>query len=98
MGGWLNLVARPARGRERAGQRMTCRISSIMFWLGCVAWISSLVTAAIAAMHVFGTLPQLGIIMEPFTSLPSNEQGRIAGGMVMIKVFTTVDRIQAIGA
>lgn len=76
----------------------TARVGSVVFWLGLTFWIAALASGAIAAMHVFGTLPKIGLTLSEFGSLPVDDQARIAGGKVMVGVFGTVNGVQCIGA
>lgn len=74
------------------------RVCNVVYWLALTAWVAALVTAGIAAMNTFSRLPKLQIEMKQYPTLPVEQHGRLAAGMVMEGVFTTVDWIQIIAA
>src|SRR5687767_5170072 len=71
---------------------------NVLYWLALTMWIAALVAAGIAAMNVFGTLPNLDLTFDRFMEMPRETHGRIASGMVMEGVFRTVDVIQCAAA
>src|SRR5262245_13879982 len=75
---------------------LALKTCNAVHWLALALWMSALVAAAIAAMAVFGTVGGLNLTMHEFASLPAPAQARIAGGMIMEKVFFTVDLLQFI--
>jgi hypothetical protein len=74
------------------------RLSVVVSWLALVAWIGALVAAAVSAMNVFGTMPDLAIQSTQFAALPTDDQARATAGVVMAEVFATVDAIQYVAA
>ena len=66
----------------------------IVYWLGLILWVASLMTAGISAMNTFGTLPDLGVTLESYADYPVAEHGRLAAGIVMERNFFVVDVIQ----
>jgi hypothetical protein len=75
--------------------RSTCLV---VFWIALVLWISSLVSAAVAAMNVFPTLSpeRLPLRLDAYPDFPVEEHPRLAAGVIMNGVFATVDVIQLI--
>jgi hypothetical protein len=74
------------------------RIINAMHWLALTAWVAALVTAGIAAMNTFTRLPRMNLELRDYQTLPTDEHGRLAAGMVMEGVFKTVDWMQIIAA
>ena len=74
--------------------RWLLKMVLIIYWLGLMLWVGSLMTAGIAAMNTFGTLPDLGVRLDSYADYPSAEHGRLAAGMVMERNFFVVDVIQ----
>jgi len=74
--------------------RWLLKMVLIIYWLGLMLWVGSLMTAGIAAMNTFGTLPDLGVRLDSYADYPSAEHGRLASGMVMERNFFVVDVIQ----
>lgn len=75
---------------------------NIVYWLSLTLWISAIIAGAIAAVSVFGKLPEMSIRLDDFAAYqPSDDphaQGRIAAGMVMERLFWIVDMIQFVAA
>lgn len=69
---------------------------NIAYWLGLGLWLSALVTAGVAAMNVFGSLPAMQVQLPQYSAMPADSHGRIAAGKVMERVFFTVDLMQFI--
>jgi len=78
--------------------RWLLKIVLILYWLGLMLWVGSLMTAGIAAMNTFGTLPDLGVSLDSYPDYPSAEHGRLAAGIVMERNFFVVDVIQMLAA
>jgi hypothetical protein len=77
------------------------KFTNAVYWISLMMWVACLVSAAVAAMGVFGTLPDLGMIIERYRPALGDdpaEHGRLAGGMVMEPVFAATDWIQAAAA
>ncbi len=70
------------------------KICTAVYWIGLTVWFSALVTATIAAAHVFATLGAMPMQLERYAAYPAEEHGRLAGGHVMDGVFFTVDLLQ----
>ena len=70
------------------------RLCQSIFWIGLTSWFAALAAAGIAAMNVFGTLPEMPMRLSAFAPYPEVEHGRIAAGQVMANVFATVDMVQ----
>ena len=70
------------------------RVIHALFWLGLLLWVSALVTAGIAAMNVFGTLPGLDLTVDRYPAVPPEEHGTLAASHVMERVFFTIDMLQ----
>jgi hypothetical protein len=65
-----------------------------VYWLSLAVWLAALVAAGLSAVHTFGKLPGIPLVLEPFAAYPVEEHGRIAAGLVMTDIFVTVDFIQ----
>ena len=74
--------------------RWQLKMVLIIYWLGLMFWVGSLMTAGIAAMNTFGTLPDLGVRLDSYSDYPRAEHGRLAAGIVMERNFFVVDVIQ----
>jgi hypothetical protein len=70
------------------------KLCHVVYWLALIIWTSALVSAAVAAMNVFSTLPDMAIELERYRSFPIEEHGRLAAGHVMDGVFFLVDVMQ----
>jgi hypothetical protein len=66
----------------------------VVYWLSLVAWLAALVAAGLCAVHTFGTLGDMPLVLERFATYPAPEHGRIAAGLVMADVFFAVDCVQ----
>jgi hypothetical protein len=71
---------------------------TIVSWLALATWFAALVAGGVAAMNVFGTLPETPMLLPEFERAPRSEHGRIAAGLVMAGVFSTVDLMRCIAA
>jgi hypothetical protein len=67
-----------------------------IYWLALALWVSALVAGGVAAAGVFSVLPKLGLTLQRFEGYDHAEHGRLAGGMVMEPIFTTIDIAQAV--
>ncbi len=67
-----------------------------IYWLSLAAWFAALVTAAVSAAQVFGTLPGMSMTLDRFAAYASEEHGRLAAGLVMAEIFFTVDVVQMV--
>ncbi|MHC5003199.1 MAG: hypothetical protein ACYTJ0_08750 [Planctomycetota bacterium] len=70
------------------------KLCAAVYWIALAIWFGALVAAAVAAMNVFGTLPEMPMRLEAYALYPAAEHGRIAAGQVMANVFLTVDLLQ----
>jgi hypothetical protein len=69
-----------------------------VFWLGLVAWISALATAAVAASFAFPTLGGLDLVLRGYT-LPSDaDHGHLAAGILMDRIFGFLDVAEVLAA
>ena len=74
------------------------KVINVVYWLALTLWVACIISAAVAAMGVFTTLPELGLTIEPFTAALGDEpaeHGRVAGGKVMEPIFAATDWLQA---
>ncbi|MCA9295978.1 MAG: hypothetical protein KC983_05660 [Phycisphaerales bacterium] len=62
--------------------------------LALTIWSATLISAAIAAMNVFPTMKVMAIDAERFDALPRDEHGLIVAGVVMERIFATIDIVQ----
>ncbi len=69
-------------------------ITNLVFWLALCLWVAAPVTAGIAAMNTFTTLPDMPLVLEEYADFPVSEHGTIAAGMVMERNFFVVDLVQ----
>jgi hypothetical protein len=74
------------------------RAANIIFWLALTLWIAGLVSSGIAAYAVFGELPTMSMQLQRFEAAAPAEQGMIAAGHVMQKVFRVTDIVQYLAA
>jgi hypothetical protein len=72
------------------------KLCNILHWLGLVLWVSALISAAVAAMNVFGTLDEMTLTLEQYAAYRSEHHWRLAAGHIMEGVFFTVDLLQFI--
>lgn len=70
------------------------KLCNALYWIALTLWISSLITAGIAAMNVFGQLIGMPMQLDQFAAVPREEHGRLAAGIVMERVFFTIDLVQ----
>jgi hypothetical protein len=74
------------------------KLCNVLHWFGLILWISALVSAAVAAMNVFGTLDKMSLTLERYAAFPAEDHARLAAGHIMEGVFFTVDLLQFIAA
>ena len=72
------------------------KIVNAVYWLAMLIWISTLISAAIAAMNVFPALRALPLELPQYADYPSAELWRIAAGRIMDGVFFIIDLLQFI--
>ncbi len=73
-------------------------LTNLVFWLALCLWLAAPVTAGIAAMNTFGTLPDMPLQLDEYAGFPASEHGRLAAGMVMERNFFVVDLVQFVCA
>ncbi|MHC4415452.1 MAG: hypothetical protein ACYS0G_09230 [Planctomycetota bacterium] len=64
------------------------------YWLGLALWLAALVSGAVAAANVFGTLGDMPMHLEQYAAYPADEHGMLAAGQVMDGVFFAADLLQ----
>ena len=69
-------------------------ITNIVFWLSLCLWLAAPLTAGIAAMNTFGTLPEMPLQLKEYEAYPEAEHGTLAAGIVMERNFFVVDMVQ----
>ena len=72
------------------------KIVNTVYWLALILWISALISAAVAAMNVFGSLNDMPLELEQYGAYPAAEHPRLAAGRIMEGVFFLVDLLQFI--
>lgn len=70
------------------------KLCNVVFWLALCFWLAAPITAGIAAMTTFGTLPDMPMQLGDYAAYPAEEHGLLAAGQVMEKNFFVVDMIQ----
>jgi hypothetical protein len=70
----------------------------VVYWLSLALWLAALAAAGLAAVHVFGRLPDTPMALDGFQAYPRDQHGTIAAGLVMADLFFTVDMIQFVVA
>lgn len=70
------------------------KLCNVIYWLALCFWLAAPITAGIAAMNTFGTLPEMPMQLEQYSAYPAEEHGLLAAGIVMEKNFFVVDVIQ----
>lgn len=73
------------------------KLCNAVYWLMLTIWVSVLISAGVAAMSAFTTLPDqsLGLRLDAFAQYDHAQHGRVAAGHVMEPIFTFVDLAQA---
>ncbi len=74
------------------------RLFSVVYWTGLVFWIGGLLSGGIAAPAVFGTLPEMSVVLAEYSDFPQDQHGRLAAGKVMEPLFALAALIQFGGA
>jgi hypothetical protein len=77
-----------------ATSRRSVQWASAIHAIALTIWIATLISAAIAAMNVFPTMKAMTLDAERFAALPRAEHGLIVAGVVMERVFATIDIVQ----
>jgi hypothetical protein len=77
------------------------RAVAAVYWLALCGWLCAAVAAGVAAMGIFSTLPDSGIELPAYRAYLGSDpaaHGRLAGGMVMERIFAGTDVAQTMCA
>ncbi len=70
------------------------KLCNAVYWLALILWISSLISAGVAAMNVFPTMDSMPLQLEQYAAYPQQAHPRLAAGKIMDGVFFVVDMLQ----
>ena len=68
--------------------------TSMLCWLSLSLWLAAALTAGGAAFGVFATMPELQISLANYGHLPSEDQARLAAGLLTEPIFAATDILQ----
>jgi len=70
------------------------KLCAIVYWVALMAWLAVLVSAAVAAVSAFATLPETDITLHAYPEVDFADHGSIAAGMVTNPIFVFADVVQ----
>ncbi len=73
-------------------------IVSAVFWVTLAIWFAIVLAAGLAAANTFTVLGDVPLFVDGYDSVPKEDHGRLAAGMVMEPFFAIVDAVQLFAA